>query len=78
VVLLVVAAVVPTVRTWLADRAAHRPSQLTAPAIAALVFTTSYQLYPEQGVVLGVLGAALVTVTRGRPSIAADPARTAS
>lgn len=66
VALFALAAVAPTVRSWLLDRARHRPSQLTTVAVAALVFTTSYQLYPEQGVVFGTLGAIVVLARRDR------------
>jgi hypothetical protein len=56
VVLFAAATVLPTIRSWILDRSNRRPALLTAAAIAALIFTVSYQLYPEQGVIFGTIG----------------------
>ena len=52
---------VPLAKTWRQDLKLRVPSPLLAVTVAAMTFTISYQLGPEQGVLFGLLGATLGT-----------------
>ncbi len=60
-ILFALVTVVPLTKTWRQDLKLRVPSPLLAVTVAAMTFTISYQLGPEQGVLFGLLGAALGT-----------------
>jgi O-antigen ligase len=61
VVLFALVTVVPLSKTWRRDLRLRVPSPLLAVTVAAMTFTISYQLGPEQGVLFGLLGAGIGT-----------------
>ena len=63
VILFGLVTVVPLSRTWRRDLRRRVPSPLLAVTVAAMTFTISYQLGPEQGVLFGLLGAGIGTHT---------------
>ncbi|CAB4530043.1 unannotated protein [freshwater metagenome] len=63
VILFGLVTVVPLSRTWRRDLRLRVPSPLLAVTVAAMTFTISYQLGPEQGVLFGLLGAGIGTHT---------------
>ncbi|CAB4810130.1 MAG: hypothetical protein F2744_05625 [Actinobacteria bacterium] len=60
-ILFALVTVVPLTKTWRQDLNLRVPSPLLAVTVAAMTFTISYQLGPEQGVLFGLLGATLGT-----------------
>jgi hypothetical protein len=61
VILFGLVTVVPLSKTWRRDLRLRIPSPLLAVTVVAMTFTISYQLGPEQGVLLGLLGAGIGT-----------------
>ncbi|MEI7888447.1 MAG: hypothetical protein WCJ04_13745, partial [Actinomycetes bacterium] len=60
-ILFALVTVVPLTKTWRQDLKLRVPSPLLAVTVAAMTFTISYQLGPEQGMLFGLLGATLGT-----------------